>query len=144
MKTYKIQRSGRIIAASILLAAVLIVGSLVQISSIENELVRVWVTTAVYMLGPLIASVILLPIVADRKWLYITASLMSLAIVFPWVLIDSATWAQTYMPKLGYYCNILFAVIIITNSVDKETSSKHLWMITGLFLAVLWVLPILL
>ena len=144
MKTHKLNDSKRLIGASLILAGTILLGSLLQVNIAKGNAISVLTTTAVYMLGPLCAAIIMLPITKDKKWLYATATLMSLAIVFPWALIDTATWAQTYMAQLGHYCNILFVMIIISNNSNDDVSHKHLWVITGFFLFVLFILPILL
>lgn len=144
MKTHKLNDSRRPIWAALIVAGVILLGALLQNNITEDTPFWVFATTAVYMLGPLLSAIIMLPMTIDRKWLYATATIMSWAIVFPWALIDTAAWAQTYMAQLGHYCNILFVMIIISNNVRTDSPRKHLWIITAIFITVLWILPILL
>lgn len=144
MKTHKreIHESGRIIAGSMMLAGVLLLASLLYGSSIENETIRIFATTAVYMLGPLLSALIVLPIANNKQWLYITATLMSLAIVIPWAFINPTAWGQEYMVQLGSYANMMFFVILISAATTEAKSTKILWLITAVYLIILMAIGI--
>ena len=142
MKTHKLNRSKRTIVASLILAGAILLGALLQTNLAEGAPFWVFVTTAVYMLGPLLSAVVMLPVSQNRKWLYASATLMSWAIVFPWAFIDTSAWVQTYMAQLGHYGNILFAMVIITDAANESKPQKHLWVVTTIFMMVLLIMPI--
>jgi hypothetical protein len=144
MKTHKqeLNQSGRLILGSLVIAAALLIAAAGQASPLENELLRSFVTTAVYMLGPLVAAIIVLPAAKHKAWLYITATLMSLAIVIPWSFIDPAAWAQTYLVQLGSSANTLFFMLMVVTTAVECKSTKILWLITAVYLAIMVVLPI--
>ena len=144
MKTYKheFNQSGRLIAGSLVIATVLLVASFIQGSSLENEVIRVFATTAVYMLGPLMAALIMLPVIQYGKWLYITATLMSLAMVIPWSFINPTVWSQDHLVQLGSNGNILFFMLMVVATTVECKSTKILWLVTAVYLAIMLVLPI--
>ena len=144
MKMYKqeLDQSGLIILASLVIAGALLLASAIQAIPLENEAIRAFVTTAVYMLGPLFAALIVLPIAKHRAWLYITATLMSLAIVIPWSFVSPATWAQEYLVQLGSNANILFFMLMAVATTVECKSTKILWLVTAVYLTIMVVLPI--
>ena len=139
MKTNKmeIQQSGRLIAGSLILAGALVLASYVYGSSIENDAIRIFVTTAVYMLGPLVSAIIVLPATVHKRWLYITATLMSWIIVIPWAFINPTAWVQDYMVQLGSYTNMMFFILLIAAVTSEAKSTKILWLITAVYLIIL-------
>ena len=144
MKTHKqeLNQSGRLILGSLVIAAALLIAAAVQASPLENELLRSFVTTAVYMLGPLAAALIVLPIAKHKVWLYITATLMSLAIVIPWSFINPAVWAQQHLVELGSNANTLFFMLMVVTTAVECKSTRILWLVTAVYLAIMVVLPI--
>ncbi len=144
MKLHKqeLNQSGRLILGSLITAAALLIASAIQTSPLENEVVRGFATTAVYMLGPLIAALIALPITQHKAWLYITAILMSLSIVVPWSFIDPTAWGQNYLVQLGSNANILFFMLMVVATTVECKSTKIVWLATAVDLAIMVVLPI--
>jgi hypothetical protein len=122
MKTHKqeLNQSGRLILGSLVIAAALLIAAAGQASPLENELLRSFVTTAVYMLGPLVAAIIVLPA----------------------AFIDPAAWAQTYLVQLGSSANTLFFMLMVVTTAVECKSTKILWLITAVYLAIMVVLPI--
>ena len=144
MKTHKLNGAKRTIVASLIIAGTILLGALLQTNLAEGSPFWVFVTTAVYMLGPLLSAVVMLPVSQNRRWLYASATLMSWVIVFPWAFIDTSAWVQTHMAQLGHYCNILFVMMIIADNANDSHPKKHLWVITTMFITVLLVMPIIL
>lgn len=144
MKMYKqeVNQAGRLIVGSLVIAGALLIAAAVQASPLESDLLRSFVTTAVYMLGPLVAAIIVLPTAQHKAWLYITATLMSLAIVIPWSFINPSAWAQTYLVQLGSSANTLFFMLMVIVSAVECKSTKILWLVTAVYLAIMVVLPI--
>lgn len=144
MKIHKqeLNQSGLIILGSLVIAGVLLLASAIQASPLENEVIRGFATTAVYMLGPLVAAIIVLPVAKHKAWLYITATLMSLAIVFPWSFINPTAWTQEYLVQLGSNANILFFMLMVMATTVECKSTKVLWLVTAVYLTIMVVLPI--
>lgn len=133
----------RIISASLVVAISIIGGTLLH--SINSEhIVFIWLSTAVFMLGPLLATMLVWSSVKYDGWLFTTAVLLSMAIVIPWAFINPSVWATSYLPQLGLWGNVLF-IVLLTSCVSAERPSKVInWLLTGFYLLIMMVMPFLL
>ena len=141
MSEYKLKKGenkNRIIAAALVIATVILGGAFVSTESVT----AVWLLAAWYMLGPLVAAVLVRPWQRDW-WLFGTATLFSLGIVLPWSFIHPAQWATVYLPELGLWANLLIFVLLITSAGAGQPPRKLCWALTGFYLLILLALPIL-
>ncbi len=102
----------RIIGAALVLAVAMLAGAWLPLLGAGQPAV-IWATTAVYMLGPLVAATLVLPLLNGGWWLFVTAVLMALAIIFPWALVNPGHWAAVQMPQLGLWGNVLFGGLLV-------------------------------
>ncbi|MCL4262752.1 MAG: hypothetical protein KJ069_06035 [Anaerolineae bacterium] len=142
MSEYKLKKGenkNRIIAAALVVAAVILGGAFMSTDGVT----AVWSLAALYMLGPLVAAMLVRPLQSDW-WLFGTATLLSLGIVLPWSFIHPAQWAAVYLPELGFWANLLFLVLLITSVGAGQPPRKLCWALTGVYLLILLALPIVL
>ncbi len=142
MSEYKLKKGenkNRIIAAAAVVAAVILGGAFLSTDSVT----AVWLLAALYMLGPLVAAVLVRPLQGDW-WLFVTATILSLGIVLPWSFIHPAQWAVVYLPQLGLWANLLFLVLLITSVGSGQPPRKLCWALTGFYLLILLVMPLVL
>lgn len=142
LKLKKIQ-SKRIILAALVVAASVVVGALLHTADSEN-VALVWLTTAVYMLGPVLAALIVWPLVAYDGWLLLTAVVLSLAVVIPWAFINPSAWATSFLPQLGQWANVLFIVLLTTHVSAGRPPRFISWLLSGFYLLIVLGMPFLL
>lgn len=136
-------RGGRVIGAALALAVAMLAGAWLPLLGAGQPAV-IWVTTAVYMLGPLAAAALVLPLLNGDWWLFVTAVLIALAIVFPWALINPARWAAVQLPQLGLWGNVLFGGLLFSCVSAGRPSRTLSWLLTGFYLLIMWVVAALL
>lgn len=139
----KHEKQKRLIGASGVLAATLLGGTLCH-SIAGEQLAGVWLGTALYMFGPILAAVLVLPLVDGDWWLFTTAVLLSLAILLPWALVDPARWAASLMPQLGLWAHVLFTVLLVSGVAAKRLPRQLAWTLSGFYLLILLLLPLVL
>ena len=143
IKKHKDMEKGkRIIGAALITAVSILMGALLHTVGSEN-VALIWLTTAVYMLGPILATIIIWPSIGFDGWLFTTAVLLSLAIVIPWSFINPSAWANTFLPQLGQWANVLF-IVLLTTCVNAERPPKFInWLLTGVYLLIMLAMPLL-
>jgi hypothetical protein len=142
MSEYKLKKGehkGRIMAAAGVIAAAMVGGAFMSTDGVT----AVWLQAAVYMLGPLVAAVLVRPL-PDDWWLFFTATILSLGIVLPWAVIHPAQWAAVYLPELGFWANLLFLILLITSAGAGQPPRKLWWALTCFYLLILLALPLVL
>lgn len=142
MDEYKLKKGenkNRIIAAAIVVAVVILGGAFMSTDGVT----AVWLLAALYMMGPLVAAMLVRPL-QDDWWLFFTATILSWGIVLPWAFIHPAQWAAVYLPELGFWANLLFLVLLITSVGAGQPPRKLCWALTGVYLLILLALPIVL
>lgn len=142
MSEYKLKKGenkSRIMAAAVVVAVVILGGAFMSTDGVT----AVWLLAALYMLGPLVAAVLVRPL-QDDWWLFVTATILSLGIVFPWSLLSPARWAAVYLPQLGFWANLLFFILLITSVGAGQPPRKLCWVLTGFYLLILLALPLVL
>jgi len=140
MDEYKLkngENKGRILAAAGVIAVVIVGGAFISAESPT----AVWLLAAWYMLGPLVAAMLVRPLQRDW-WLFGTATLLSLGIVIPWSFLHPAQWATVYLPELGLWANLLIFVLLITSAGAGQPPRKLCWALSGFYLLILLALPI--
>ncbi|MCP4360871.1 MAG: hypothetical protein GY796_22920 [Chloroflexi bacterium] len=75
--------------------------------------------------------------------MFVTAVLLTLTIIIPWAFINPIHWATTQMPQLGYWANVLFFVLLITNMGAKRPPRNLARLLTGFYLLIMWILAFL-
>ena len=145
MSEYKIKQKykQRIIAAALVVAASILGGALLNSLNSESAAV-IWLTTAVYMAGPILAALIVWPLTAYDGWLFLTAVLLSCAVVIPWAFINPAVWAANILSQLGQWANVLFIILLIIGVSAERPSRRLSWALTGFYCLIMLVLPVLL
>ena len=133
------EHKGRIMAAAVVVAGAILGGAFMS----TNGVTAVWSLAALYMLGPLVAAMLVRPL-QDDWWLFVTATILSLGIVVPWSFIHPAQWATVYLPQLGFWANLLFLVLLITSVGAGQPPRKLCWALTGVYLLILLALPLVL
>lgn len=139
-KTMK-QKKARKFAAALATATSIILGAWLYRLS-DGNVALIWVSTAVYMLGPIVATLIVWPVVAYDGWLFTTAVLLSLAVVVPWSFINPTKWVTVLLPQFGMWANILFVILLISAVSEERLSRKMAWGLTGFYLLLMVGLPI--
>lgn len=145
MSEYKLKKSKpkRIIAAALLTAVSVLGGAWLHAINSESAAL-IWLTTAVYMLGPILAALLVWPLLVDEGWLFMTAVLLSLAVVVPWAFVKPSVWATTYLPQLGLWANVLFIVLLMTQVGAGRPSKLISWSLTGFYLLIMLTMPLVL
>ncbi len=139
----KQQLKTRPIFAALIIAGGIIGASLVQAQGTES-VGTVWLATAVYMLGILISAMIMLPLVEHKGWLFGTATLLALSIVFPAAILNSSHWATEQLSQLGTSASSLFFILVISTIEQPEKYANKRWIITSVYFLIMLVLTILL
>jgi len=137
------QKGKRTMGASLMVAALVLAGALLHRMSNGNAGL-IWLTTAVYMLGPISAALIVWPLVKFDGWLFLTAVFLSLAIVVPWAFIDPSAWVASFLPQLGQWANVLVIVLLVSHVSAGKAPRGINWALTSFYLLILLGLPLLL
>lgn len=145
MNEYKLKmgKPKRIITAALLTAVSVLGGALLHSLNSESAAL-IWLTAAVYMLGPILAALLMWPLPECDGWLFLTAVALSLAVVVPWAFVQPAVWAAAYLPQLGLWANVLFIVLLTTQSGAGRPSKVISWSLTGFYLLIMLIMPFLL
>jgi hypothetical protein len=130
----------RLILASLVIAGSMIGAALWQ----ETGDGETWTVTAVYMLGIFGAAWIMMPMVKEERWLWITAVLMALTIVLPGAILNREQWASTQLQNLGSTANTLFLVLMLSTTQQPSRYADKKWIITGVYVLIMLILTILL
>lgn len=141
MQVKKMDEGGRIIGAALVVAGGILAGSAVHSFGPEGVL-TVWLAAAVFMLAPLLAALLVRPLL-DDWWLYVTAVFLSISIIIPAALLNPAYWAAEQLPQLGMYANILFFVLLISQVKAGRPSKAVSWLLTGGYVLIMWLLTFL-
>ena len=133
----------RVILASLAVAGSIIGASLVQTTGLES-VGSVWLATAVYMLGVLVAAWIMTPLIEGKGWLWLTAVLLALTIIFPGAILDTEKWVADQLPQLGLAASTLFIILAISMVEQSNQNTNKRWIITGGYVLIMLLLTFLL
>ncbi|HFE67514.1 MAG TPA: hypothetical protein ENJ93_09660 [Chloroflexi bacterium] len=141
MQVKKMDEGGRIIGAALVVAGGILAATAVHRFGPDSVL-TVWLTAAVFLLAPLLAALLVRPLL-DDWWLYVTAVLLGLSIIIPAAFLHPAYWAAEQLPQLGRWANVLFFVLLIVAAKTGRPSKAVSWLLTGFYVVIMWLLAFL-
>ncbi len=127
-------------------AALVVAGGILLATALHSfgpdGMLTVWLATAVFLLAPLLAALLVRPLL-DDWWLYVTAVLLGLSIIVPAAFLNPAYWAAEQLPQLGRWANVLFFVLLIGTVKVGRPSKAISWLLTGFYVVIMWLLAFL-